>query len=116
MQKEVKKIHFIWPEGVLDQAFLSNLLHCQLDSFSNIRKNQSYLCYHVWGFIEMTNYLMEEFNIASMEEISLQKKIVFIKFNWKTNIGLARGGQMHLSIISHLILIQFYNMNYNIMI
>ena len=53
----------------------------------------------------MNNYLMEGFNIASMEEKSLQKNC-FIKFNCKTNIGLERGGQTHLSIITHLILIE----------
>ena len=37
--------------------------------------------YHVQGFIEINNYLMEEFNIASMEEKSLQKKIVSLNFN-----------------------------------
>ena len=63
----------------------------------------------------MNNYLVEEFNIASVEENSLQK-ICFIKFNWKMNIGLKRGGQVHLSIITHLILIQFYNIKYNVVI
>ena len=58
---------------------------------------------------------MEEINIASMEEKSLQKNC-FIKFNWKINIGLERGGQVNLSTIICLILIQFYNMQYNIMI
>ena len=58
---------------------------------------------------------MEEFNIASMEENSLQK-IFFIKFNWKVNIGLERGGQAHFSIITYIILIQLYHTKYNIVI
>ena len=63
----------------------------------------------------MNNYMMEVFNIASMEEKSLQK-IVSLNVNRKTNIGLERGGQVNLSIITYLILTQFYHTKYNIVI
>ena len=38
----------------------------------------------------MNSYLMEEFNVASMEE-KFGRKFVSLNFNWKTNIGLESG-------------------------
>ena len=49
---------------------------------------------------------MEELNIASMEEKIFAEKFVSLSLTEKLNIGLERGGQAHLSIITHLILIQ----------
>ena len=58
----------------------------------------------------MNNFLMEEFSIASMEGKALQKNTVLLNFNIKTNIGLDMGGQVNLSIKTHIILMHFYNM------
>ena len=41
----------------------------------------------------MSNHLMENFNVESMEENSLAKKIVSLNLTVKTNIGLEMGGQ-----------------------
>ena len=64
----------------------------------------------------MSYHLMDNVNIASMEEKFFGQGIVTLNLTGKTNMELERGGQMNLHIITQLILIQFYNLQCNNMI
>ena len=53
----------------------------------------------MWGFIDMSYHLIDNFNMASMKE-NFQTKKCFIEFNSKPDIGLERGGQTNLHVIT----------------
>ena len=61
----------------------------------------------------MSYLLSNNFNIGSMEEIFTVQEIISLNLTVNTNIGLERGGQMNLHVITEVILIQFYNLQGN---
>ena len=61
----------------------------------------------------MTCFLMSNFNIASMEENFGSRNLFSLSSMVKSNIGLERGGQANLHVITEIILTYFYNVNNN---
>ena len=57
----------------------------------------------------MSYLLSNNFNIGSMEENFTVQEIDTLNLTVKANLGLERGGQMNLHVITEVILIQFYN-------
>ena len=55
------------------------------------------------------------FNIGHMEENFFQE-IVSLDLIVKSSIGLERGGQTNLHVITEIIFMQFYNLHNNLMI
>ena len=59
---------------------------------------------------------MSKFNIASMEENFGSRNLFSLSSMVKPNIGLERGGQANLCVITEIILTSFSNLHNNFMI
>ena len=64
----------------------------------------------------MRHFLMSNFNIGSMEENFRSRNLFSLSSMVKPNIGLKRGQQANLHVITEIILTYFYNLNNNSMI
>ena len=64
----------------------------------------------------MSYLLSNNFNIGFYGRKFSVQEIVSLDLIAKSSIGLARGGQMNLCVITEVTLMQFYNLHNNLMI